>query len=192
MELTKLNCTGQDRTLHFDYNTLIGDERGKQMENQELKYQVDTSMMQYKKEWGILYSLAESLLQHHIPFKVDGKTMIFAHGLEFSLDKICLTFRWNDEEVVRDFFRYERAAEHTANGFKFFDAKYKGIKIRCMFYGGCPGEDSDEFLYRNTDLVKINDFIIPVQSLEFYYENADKNSMHYKMVEGWLNRHERL
>ena len=27
--------------------------------------------------------------------------MIFAHGLEFPLDKICLTFKWKDEETVK-------------------------------------------------------------------------------------------
>ena len=51
------------------------------MVKNESKYQVDVNTMQYKKEWNILCSLADELLQSQIPFKVDGKTMIFAHGL---------------------------------------------------------------------------------------------------------------
>lgn len=192
MELTKLNCAGQEQSSLFDYNILIREKGGKQMDKQELKYQIDTSIMQYKKEWNILCSLAENLHQSHIPFKVDGKTMIFAHGLEFPLDKICLTFKWKDEETVKIFFNHDMPAEHTEDGFKFLDGMYRDIKVRCMFYGDCPGDDSDEFLYKNTDLVQINDLIIPVQSLEFYYENAEKNSAYYKMVEEWLSRYERL
>lgn len=192
MELTKLNCAGQDQSSIFDYNTLIREKGGKRMDKQESKYQIDTSIMQYKREWNILYSLAENLLQNHILFKVDGKTMIFAHGLEFPMDKICLTFKWKDEETVKSFFNHDMPAEHTENDFKFLDTMYRDIKVRCMFYGDCPGDDLDAFLYKNTDLVQINDLIIPVQSLEFYYENAEKNSAYYKMVEEWLSRYERL
>lgn len=192
VELTKLNCAGQDQSSLFDYNTLIKEEGGKQMDEQELKYQIDTSIMQYRREWNILCSLAENLFQNHIPFKVDGKTMIFAHGLEFPLDKICLTFKWRDEETVKTFFNHDMPAEHMEDGFKFLDTMYRDIKVRCMFYGDCPGDDSDAFLYKNTDLVQINDLIIPVQSLEFYYQNAEKNSAYYKMVEEWLGRYERL
>lgn len=191
-ERTKLNCVGQDDSACFDYNTFIKEKGGKPMENRELKYRIDTRKMRYQREWDTLCSLAEKLLQNRIPFKVDGKTMIFAHGLEFLPDKICLTFPWKDEETVRNFFGYGMAAKHTADGFKFFDGKYEGIKIRCMFYGGCPGDDSDESLYKNTDFVQINKLILPVQSLEFYYANADKNSPYYKMVERWLGRHEGL
>ena len=62
------------------------------------------------------------------------------------------------------------------------------MKIRCMFYGDCPGADTDEFLYRNTDLVKINDISIDVQSLQFYYENAETDTEFYKIVEDWLKK----
>lgn len=191
-ELTKSNSTGQDQSLPLDYTIFIKEKGEKQMEHQNLTYQIDTGKMQYKQEWAMLCSLAESLLQSHIPFKVDGKTMIFAHGLEFPLDKICLTFKWNDEDIVRYFFHYDMEAVHTKNGFKYLDVMYREMKIRCMFYGDCPGEDSDEFLYKNTDLVQINTLLIPVQSLEFYYENAKKDSAHYKMVKEWLKKHERL
>lgn len=57
-----------------------------------------------------------------------------------------------------------------------------------MFYGGCPGADTDEFLYRNTDLVQINDISIAVQSLQFYYENAEIDTEFYKMVKDWLKK----
>lgn len=148
-ELTKSNSAGQDQSLLFDYNTFIREKGGKQMEHQSLTtYQVDTSMMQYKQEWSVLCSLAEDLLQNYIPFEADGKTMIFAHGLEFPLDKICLTFKRKDEEVVRSFFHYDMETKHTEDSFRYFDVMYKEMKIRCMFYGACPGENSDEFLYK--------------------------------------------
>lgn len=191
-ELTKSNCAGQDQVLPMDYNTFIIDKGERHMNNQKLKYQINTSIMQYKQEWKILCSLAEQLLQNHTPFKVDGKTMIFAHGLEIPLDKICLTFKWKDEEAVKKFFHSNIATKHTEDGFKFFDVSYKEMKIRCMFYGNCPEEDTDEFLYKNTDLVQIDSLLVPVQSLEFYYENAEQNSDYYKMVKEWLGRYERL
>ncbi len=72
------------------------------------------------------------------------------------------------------------------DGFKYFDAIYEEMTIRCMFYNDFSGTDRDEFLYKNTDLVQIDHHIIPVQSLEFYYENAEENSIYYKMVEEWL------
>lgn len=149
---------------------------------------IEVEKMHYQEEWSILYSLAQELQRSRIPFKVDGKTMIFAHGLEFPLDKICLTFKWNDEERVRRFFGYDMEINRIEEGFKhFFDVMYQEKKIRCMFYGGCPGADTDEFLYRNTDVVQINDVTVSVQSLEFYYRNAEKDTAYYKMVEEWIN-----
>jgi len=118
--------------------------------------------------------------------------MIFAHGLEIPLDKICLTFKWKDEETVKTFFHSDVTTEHPQDGFKYFDVTYEGMKIRCMFYGSCPGDDTDDFLLKNTDLVQIDSLQIAVQSLEFYYENAEKNSNYYKLVEEWLEQHERL
>ena len=186
VSLTKADCPGQDRQLHLCYDDFTNHKGGKQMENRESRYQIHVSAMQYQKEWRVLHSLAQELLQSSIPFKVDGKTMIFAHGLEFPLDKICLTFQWNDEEEVKRFFRYDMPAKSTEDGFKYFDAMYQDMKIRCMFYGSCPGADSDEFLYRNTDIVQIDALLVPVQSLEFYYENAETDTGYYKMVEEWL------
>lgn len=189
-ELTKPDCSKQELPGPFCYddftnNKVVIHKGGKNMTNKEVKYQIDTSTMQYQKEWKLLYSLAEALLQSRIPFKVDGKTMIFAHGLEIPLDKICLTFKWKDEEVVREFFQHDTTTKEQ-EGFKFFDARYQGMKIRCMFYGECPGADTDEFLYKNTDTVQVDNILISVQSLEFYYENAKKDSPHYKLVEDWL------
>ena len=158
------------------------------MRDQKNMCQIDTGTMQFQKEWDILCSLAESLLQNHIPFKVDGKTMIFAHGLEFPLEKICLTFKWADEKWVKDFFNYDMETRHIGDGFKYFDALYNEMKIRCMFYGGCPDANTNEFLYKNTDLVQINNLTIPVQSLEFYYENAEKNTAFYEMTANWLQK----
>ena len=71
------------------------------MGNGELKYRINTGKMQYKREWEILCLLAKNLQKVRIPFKVDGKTLIFAHGLEIPLNKICLTFKWKDEEAFK-------------------------------------------------------------------------------------------
>ena len=190
--LTKVNAAGQEQLNDFDYNTFIKDKGGKQMGSREIKYRIDTSCMQYKQEWNILCALTEQLSQSRIPFKIDGKTMIFAHGLEFPLDKICLTFKWKDEEQVQKFFQCEDSAVSVQDGFKFLDTMYKEMKIRCMFYGNCQGDDTDEFLYKNTNIVQIDSLPVPVQSLNFYYANAEKDSEHYKMVEEWLKQHERL
>lgn len=197
MELTKSNCAGQAHTIPMAYNTLITGKGGNHTDNQKTnnqkpEYLIDTGNMKYKQEWNILSSLAKNLLQNHIPFKVDGKTMIFAHGLEIPLDKICLTFKWKDEEAVKKFFHADIAAKHPEEGFKFFDVKYREMKIRCLFYGDCPGDATDEFLYRNTDLVQIDYLSVPVQSLEFYYENAEKNSEYYKIVGERLGKYERI
>ena len=155
-------------------------------------YRIDTNHMQYTREWETLCTLVMQLSKNQILFKLDGKTIIFAHGLEFPLDKICLTFKWKDEHIVKDFFHSSTATRCTKNGFKYFDVLYEGMKIRCMFYGDCPGDDTDDFLYRNTDLVQIDDLLVPVQTLEFYYGNASKDTTHYQIVEEWLKEHERL
>ncbi len=189
-ELTKSCSTGQDRVLPLEYNTYISDEGGNNMGNGELKYRINTEKMQYKREWEILCLLAKNLQKAGIPFKVDGKALIFAHGLEIPLNKICLTFKWKDEDEVKEFFYTDAAVKQTEEGFKFFDANYEEMKIRCMFYGNCPGDDADEFLYKNTDLVQMNELKVYVQSLEFYYENAEKDSEYYKMVEGALEKNE--
>ena len=190
--LTKANAVRQDQRSPADYTTLITDKGGNDMENQKFKYQINTSTMQYKREWSILCSLAEKLLRSRILFKVDGKTMIFAHGLEIPLKRICLTFKWKDEAVVKAFFHTDTEVKHAGDGFKFFDVTYEGMEIRCMFYGDCPGDDTDEFLYKNTDCVQVDNLSVPVQSLEFYYENAGESSEYYKMVEEWLQRQKRV
>ena len=190
--LTNSNGTGQEQTEDIAYNTPINNIGGNLMEPTKSTYQIHIGTMQYKHEWSILHALADSLLQNQLPFKVDGKTMIFAHGLEFPLDKICLTFKWKDEEIVKSFFRYPDAAKQTTDEFKYFDITYQGMNIRCMFYGNCPGDDTDEFLYKNTDMVQIDHLVVPVQSLEFYYNNAEKDTEYYKMVEKRLGKHERL
>lgn len=195
--LTKCNPAGQDLPLPFSYNTFNKDrtfifdfDKGEEkMEHRKIEYHIDTNTMQFRREWHILCSVAESLLQNHIPFKIDGKTMIFAHGLEFPSNKICLTFQWKDEDAAKCFFSYNGEVTHVGNGFKYFDAIYGTMTIRCMFYGGYPDADTEEFLYKNTDLVQIDHLVVPVQSLEFYHENAEKNSVYHKMVEEWLEKH---
>ena len=191
-DLTKINASGQEHIASMGYTTPITKKGSTPMKKQKRTYRLDTRTMQYTREWNILCSLVKYLQQEQIPFKVDGKTMIFAHGLEIPLDKICLTFKWKDEETVKTFFHSDVTTEHPQDGFKYFDVTYEGMKIRCMFYGSCPGDDTDDFLLKNTDLVQIDSLQIAVQSLEFYYENAEKNSNYYKLVEEWLEQHERL
>jgi hypothetical protein len=78
-----------------------------------------------------------------ISYKVDGKTSIFAHGLEFKLDKIGLTFKWKEEQKIRDFFHHKGNAVNSFGGFKYFDTAFEGMKVRCMFYGDYPGDDTE-------------------------------------------------
>lgn len=163
-------------------------EGGEDMIRHKTRYRVDVSAMQHQREWQVLCALARELLQSQIPFKVDGKTMVFAHGVEFPLDKICLTFKWLDEETVKAFFGCDAEAKSAGEGFKFLDVLYRGFQIRCMFYGGCPGDDTDAFLYRNTDWVQMDDLTVAVQSLEFYYENAESDTELYKKVERFLHQ----
>lgn len=191
-ELTKSNCMGQEMPVPMGYNTFIESKGGVHMNVFNMEYRIDTDIMQYEKEWKVLVSLAKKLQESEISYKVDGKTMIFAHGLEFPLDKLCFTFKWKDEEKVKSFWERDVVTKQTEEGFKFFDVTYMGMKIRCMFYGNCVGDDSDAFLYRNTDVVRIDSLLVPVQSLEFYYANAVKDSEYYKLVEEWLRKHERI
>jgi len=136
-------------------------------------------------DWRILLALSRELEEAGIAHKVDGKTMIFAHGLEFDLEKICLTFRWRDEERVRGHFGYGGTAKETSYpGFRYFDVSYRGKKVRCMFFeGGTGGDDS---LYRDADVVDVDGQALRAQSLEFYLENAEPRDALYEMVERYL------
>ncbi len=186
-DLTKASRMGQDGQLLTGYNKAVG--RTKENLTKQ-KWQIHTESMQYQQEWKVLCSLVQELQEQQIPFKVDGKTLIFAHGLEIPVDKICLTFKWMDEELVKSFFKTESPAVQGDKGFKYLDTRYRGMKIRCMFYGDCIGDDRDEFLYRNTDMVQIDSLLVPVQSLVFYYENAMKDSTYYQIVEEWIKKNE--
>lgn len=158
------------------------------MREENCNYKIDLTEMKQKEDWRILIKLVKKLKEAGITFKVDGKTMIFAHGLEFKLDKICLTFKWKEEHKARWFFKEEGSSEETSPGFKYFDTMFEGMRVRCMHYGNFPGSDADEVFFKNADLVEVDGEIIPVQSLEFYYENAKPDSVFYKMVEDWLKK----
>ncbi|MHB8130942.1 MAG: helix-turn-helix domain-containing protein [Mobilitalea sp.] len=184
--LTKQNSSEQEQNLLYCYDETTKFKGGIPMENARHEYHISVKDMQQKEDWRILLLLAKGLNQANIKFKVDGKTMIFAHGLEFKLEKICLTLKWNEEQRVKDFFDYEGEAKGCFKGFKYFDTLFEGMKVRCMFYGECPGDDTDDFLFRNTEPVDVDGQIIYVQTLEFYYENAEPKDEYYKMVEQWL------
>jgi hypothetical protein len=69
---------------------------------------------------------------------------------------------------------------------------FEDMKIRCMFYGDCPDDDSDDFLYRNTDLVNVDGQILRVQTLEFYIKNVEQKDKDefYQMVNRWVKNRE--
>jgi hypothetical protein len=162
------------------------------MKDQRYEYQIKVKDMKQPEDWNYLLLLADRLNQARIKFKVDGKTMIFAHGIEFKLDKIGLTFLWNKVLDVKAFFHFEGNPIVNHQGFMYFDVMFQGRKVRCMFYGDCEGDDTEDFLLRNTDLVLVDGQGISVQSLEFYYENAEPDNEYYTMVDEWLKMNGRI
>jgi AraC-like DNA-binding protein len=183
---TNQNDSEQEGNLFNCYDRATNNKGGLSMSSKKYEYQINLSEMKQKEDWRVLLLLSRKLDEAGIKFKVDGKTMIFAHGLEFELEKICLTFKWNEEQRVLDFFNEVGKAESKFSGFKYFDTSYEGMKVRCMFYGECPGDDTDELLFRNSDSVDVEGQNIHVQSLEFYIENSEPDSKYYKMVEDFL------
>lgn len=183
---TKENYPEQDKNLFYCYDEIIKFKGGISMDKERYEYRISLNNMKHKEDWGILLRLAKKLDENGIKFKVDGKTMIFAHGLEFKLEKICLTFRWNEEQKILDFFGYDGRAKSTFGSFKYFDTMFEGMKIRCMFYGDGQDNDSEDSLFRNAEPVNVDGQIIYVQTLEFYIENTEPDNKYYKMVEDWL------
>lgn len=182
--------------LKGGYNQDIQTKGGLEMKTIKT-HSINTEKMRHREDWRLLLQLAKKLDSEGIAFKVDGKTMVFAHGLDFKLDKICLTFKWREEERVRRFFGMQEK-NHANTGmdpnfqiaFKYFDALFEGMKIRCMFYGNSPEADSDDFLYRNTDLVEADGQRLYVQTVAFYLENAaTKDPEFYERVKAWYKKH---
>jgi AraC-like DNA-binding protein len=184
----------QEKRPAHGYNEFIKSKGGTAMRAEEYAYQISMKDMVQKEDWRILLSLAGKLDEEGIAFKVDGRTMIFAHGLEFKLEKICLTFRWNDEHKIADFFQFDGMAKETSPGFQYFDAMFEGMKIRCMFFGGpgyeTAGYETDDFLIRDTDVVNVDGQVLRVQSLEFYLKNAEPVNESYQMVNDYMKRRE--
>lgn len=178
----------QEKNPVCNYNESIKSKGGFHMEQETCRYHINLREKEQKEDWRILMLLCRKIKNADIPFKVDGKTMIFAHGLEFKLEKICLTFCWKDEQIVRAFFGEKGESNPPYPDFKFFDTMFEGMKIRCMFYGDYPDCNTEEGLYRNADLVKVDEEVIRVQSLEFYYENAKPDPVYYKMVADYLKK----
>lgn len=167
---------------------LIKLKGGTEMEANAKTHTISTRDMKQKEDWRILLTLAAKLDAEGIAFKVDGKTMIFAHGLDFKLEKICLTFKWNEEQKILDFFGHKGMSDKSFHpGFKYFDAMFAGMKIRCMFYNDGSCDDTDDSLYRNTDLVRVDGQTLHVQTVEFYLENTEpKNKdVFYQKVTRW-------
>lgn len=179
---------GQDGRGEMLYHGVHNEERSLPMNSTT----IHVDERQHQEDWRRLRDIGQALTEANIPFKVDGKTMVFAHGLEFPLDKICLTFLWKDEQRVLQFFGFDGKAKEAQSGktpsFKYFDAQQRGMSVRCMFYGGVDGDDSEVFLYRNTDLVDVDGLELRVQSLEFYFQNGDRQDKIYARVAEYLNR----
>ncbi len=173
---TKTTPVRQDLHAATGYIECITSEGGRRMQS------ISTKDMKRKKDWAILCAIAKELDGKGIAFKVDGKTMVFAHGLEFPLEKICLTFRWDNEQRVLDFFNYEGKAKSTHPDFKYFDSTFEGMTIRCMFYD-CP----EDGFHADTDIVYVDGQAMRVQSLEFFLKNAMPDEVVYPMVERWMN-----
>jgi hypothetical protein len=189
--LTKPNASEQENNLKYGYNYSTKIRGGYPMEHQNCKFHINTKDMKQKEDWSILLQLVKALKEAGITFKVDGKTMIFAHGLEFKLEKICLTFKWHEEKKVLDFFEEDGEFSETYPGFKYYDTKFSGMKVRCVLYDKFPGSDTDEVLYENTDIVEIDGSFVHVQSLEFYYENGKPGDKYYNMVEAYIQGNNR-
>ena len=178
---------GQDSTQDNHYTDSTQFKGGVGMVSDSITTRLSVADSMYQEEWKTLLAVASALQEANVAFKVDGKTMIFAHGMDFKLDKIGLTFKWQEEQRVMDFFVFRGNADTSyLPGFKYFDAVYRGAKIRCMFYGNCPGDDTDEFLYRNTDVVEVDGLLLHVQTVAFYLENAEsKYAEFYQQVQQW-------
>ncbi len=188
LHLTKQSDTEQERSPSYCYDRTTKLKGGSLMGTDRYKYRIRIRDMKQQEDWRTLLLLAKKLDDERISFKVDGKTMIFAHGLEFKLEKICLTFKWNEEQKVLDFFGSIGKAVSSFIGFKYFDTIFEGMKIRCMFYGECQNEDTDEFLFQNAELVDVDGQMIYVQTLEFYIENTEPDNEYYERVDKWLKK----
>lgn len=183
---TKQSYPEQDKSLSYCYDRTTKLKGEISMDKERYTYRISVKDMKQKEDWRILLLLAKNLEDAGIKFKVDGKTTIFAHGLEFKLEKIGLTFKWSEEQKILDFFGNNGKAESSFSGFKYFDTMFEGMKIRCMFYMGCQDDDTDELLFRNTELVDVDGQMIYAQTLEFYIENTEPDNKYYKIVEDWL------
>ncbi len=181
-ELTKTDCERRDECEGIGYHDVIRKKGGNVMLPEINRFNLRLADRNEQEDWNHLLALSRELDDAGIAHKVDGKTMIFAHGLEFALEKICLTFQWDDQELVKTYFGYAGEIHSTAYpGFRYFDLMRGGKMVRCMFFEG-------DSLYRNTDIVNVDGQALYVQSLEFYLENAEPRDAFYEMVEQHLNR----
>ncbi len=184
---TDSRSDGQDNRRDTCYHGPTTTKGGMTMETGVKTHEISIRDMEFKEDWKMLLALGNRLDEAGLAYKVDGKTMVFAHGLEFKLDKICVTFKWNDERRVAEIFGYDGEADTKfANNFKYFDARFQGMKVRCMFYGDVPGDDTDEFLYNNTDLVLVDGQTLRAQTLEFFAANTEPEGALYQRVDRWL------
>lgn len=95
--LTKPIAFRQEKNHTSRYTESRTIKGGNKMERQSCSNQICTNEMKQKEDWSTLLQLAKELEAAGMKFKIDGKTMIFAHGLEFPLDKFVLSFLWGED-----------------------------------------------------------------------------------------------
>lgn len=180
---------GQDTQPGAGYNGAIQIKGGNTMTTGGRKIHLGIGDVNDREYAEILCSLAQALDTAGIAFKADGKASLFAHGLAITPDKIGLTFLWQEEQRILDWFDHAGQAQVWLPGFKYFDAAFDGMTVRCMFYGGCPGDDTREFLYRNTDEICLEGQWLRAQSVDFYVQNAQPGEACYDLAVQWLEDH---
>lgn len=61
--------------------------------------------------------------------------------------------------------------------------------MRCMSCRSISEEGEENIIPGNTDRVLAGGECVPVQSLEFYYENAEPDPVYYEAVKQWREVH---
>lgn len=130
--LTKQNSSEQENSPSSCYDDAISNKGGISLENKNHEYRISLKNMRYKDDWHAFLSLAGKLDEAGVRFKFDGKTMIFAHGLKFKLEKICAAFKWNDEQIVKEFLSMTGNAKAPSKALVI--SKLPGI----LLFAACP------------------------------------------------------
>lgn len=140
--------------------------------------------------WEILLHLAKGLEDDKLWYHIDGKSLIFAHGIDIPIERIGVTFPWRDESRVRRFFGPAglKTVDYSFSQFKYFDAQFEGFPVRCMFYGGDGLIQTKEEFQKNAEPVLVSGQLIMVQKLEFYMRYAEDEELIAKIKDYLINQ----